>query len=230
MMRGFALAGAALLLALPAIAERSPLPGAEDPRIQTVGYDPADVVVLRVAPGYAVAIEFSPDERIENVAVGNSGAWQVTPNRRADHLFVKPLRGATETNLVVITDSRRYSFSLLPLFGPTRDMPFVVRFSYPPPPPPPAPAVQVVLTPYAIRGDKSVRPAEMFDDGRFTSIIWPLEMVQPAVFSVGADGREAIVNGVVRDGAYMVEGIAAKFVFRRGRDTATARRVPLARP
>ena len=55
-------------------------------------YDADQVVPLQAAPGYQVMLEFGADERIENVAVGDSAAWQVTPNRSGDHVFVKPLQ------------------------------------------------------------------------------------------------------------------------------------------
>ena len=58
---------------------------------------------LRTAPGYALTIEFSPDERIETVAMGTTAQWQVTANKRADHLFVKQEQGAVDTNLTVIS-------------------------------------------------------------------------------------------------------------------------------
>ena len=68
-------------------------PGGGDPRIQTRRlYDADQVVQLQGAPGYQLDVEFAPDERIESVAVGDSAAWQVTPNRRGDRLFVKPLQ------------------------------------------------------------------------------------------------------------------------------------------
>jgi hypothetical protein len=40
--------------------------------------------------------------------------WQITPNRRASLLFVKPLPGAHRTNMTVVTDKRTYLFDLVP--------------------------------------------------------------------------------------------------------------------
>ncbi len=54
--------------------------------------------------GIQSTIEFATDERIENVAVGDSSAWQITPNRRASLLFVKPLSAHSRTNMTVVTD------------------------------------------------------------------------------------------------------------------------------
>ena len=64
------------------------------PDASNIGAD--QVVPLEVAPGYQLMLEFAPDERIESVAVGDSGAWQVTPNRSGDRVFVKPLQGAAD--------------------------------------------------------------------------------------------------------------------------------------
>ena len=118
-------------VATPAAAQVTPQPGPGDPRIQSVEYNAEQVVVLQAAPGFQVSVEFAPDERIENVALGDSGAWQATPNKRGDHLFVKPIQPGVTTNMTVLTDSRLYAFELRSLFGPQGDMAYTVRFRYP---------------------------------------------------------------------------------------------------
>ena len=212
------------LLAAPARADVLPHAGPGDPHIQSVDYDPEQVVNLRVATGYAVTVEFSPDERIENVVVGNSAAWQAAPNRRADHLFVKPVQSGTPTNMTVVTDSRRYNFRLTPAYGIEADLPFLVRFTYPGIDRAPDVAVDPKLTLYTLTGAKSLWPQAMSDDGAFTSIVWAPGVTMPAIYKINERGKEEIVNGAVRDGVYMVEGIAARFVFRLGKALATARR------
>ena len=74
-------------------AARLPLRRADN-RIRTLAYDPEQIVRILGKPGIQSTIEFAADERIENVAVGDSSAWQITPNRRASLLFVKPLARA----------------------------------------------------------------------------------------------------------------------------------------
>jgi type IV secretion system protein VirB9 len=95
----------ALAIAVPAQGEVVPRPGPIDGRVQTIDYNAEDVVAVRAPLGYQVTIQFAQDERIENVAVGDAAAWQVTPNRRGDHLFVKPLQQGVRTNLTVVTDA-----------------------------------------------------------------------------------------------------------------------------
>lgn len=215
------LAAAALFASAPAWASVSPRPGTGDPHIQTVDYDPQQVVVLSACLGYALTIEFSPDERIENVSVGNSAVWQASVNKGADRLFVKPMQGAADTDMTVVTDSRVYTFELRP--SPSPDA-YLVRFRYPTAAA--ASAAKVVVEPgvYRFGGAKSLRPAEMTDDGRRTTITWPADAVIPAVSIVAPDGKEALANGAIRNGRYVIDQIADRYVFRAGGRKAYAQR------
>ena len=232
MSRLAALALAALVLATPtaASAVQRPVPGSVDPRIQTVFYDPDEVVALEGHFGYQLMIEFGPDERIENVAIGDALAWQVTPNRGANLLFVKPVEQAVATNMTVVTDRRRYAFELSAsrARGPrAADMAYVIRFTYPPEPvvimeaapPPPPPERRNVA--YTYTGSRAALPSLVFDDGRFTYFQWPEQMATPALFVVAGDGSESIVNYGVRDGYVVVEQLAPWFRLRNGREVTT---------
>ncbi len=180
-----------------ATAQVRPKPGPGDPRIQSVLYDTNQVVQLQVATGYQLTVEFALDERIENVAVGDSGAWQVTPNKRGDHLFIKALQSGVTTNLTVVTDARSYMFDLAPLYGPLPDMAYTVRFTYPPT----AVATVADATPavapgrYKLGGTRAIRPSQIDDDGEKTYIVWPADKPLPAVFAIDEKGREMLVDG-----------------------------------
>jgi type IV secretion system protein VirB9 len=216
----------AMFLAAPAVAETQPQPGIGDPRIQTVFYDPDQVVQLHVAVGYQLTVEFAADERIENIAVGDGGAWQITPNKRGDHVFIKVSPGGSSTNLTVVTDVRTYAFALAPGSDGSSDTPFTVRFRYPPP------AVSVVAAPanaavrYKLSGTRALRPTLVTDDGRRTYIVFADDQAMPAVFTLGADGKEQLVNGAVREGRYVIDGVSNQLLFRIDKLTASARRVP----
>src|SRR4029079_16504043 len=85
---------------------------AVDPRLKSVHYEADKVVQVQGRLRYQSMIEFAPGESIENVAVGDSTAWQVTPNKRANLLFLKSLAGKSKTNMTVITDQHTYLFDL----------------------------------------------------------------------------------------------------------------------
>jgi len=224
------LALTALVAVTPAAAQVSPQPGTGDPRVQSIEYSAEQVFVIQGTPGYQVSIEFAPDERIENVALGDSGAWQATPNKRGDHLFLKPLSGGVSTNMTVLTDARLYAFELRPLSGAPGDMAFTVRFRYP---------GTAVATPegetaagtepprgrYRLSGDKSIRPSGIDDDGAKTYIEWSAESALPAVYSVDAKGKESLVNGNMRDGIFVIDSVVPRLIFRLDKQVARASRV-----
>jgi type IV secretion system protein VirB9 len=206
----------------------TPHPGPGDPRIHVVEYEPSQVVELHGVLGYQLSLEFDPAERIENVAIGDSLGWQVTPNRRANLLFLKPMSPRPPTNMTVVTNLRRYNFqlSVTRKAPPGRSIPFTVRFLYPapavarvePPAPPPPPMEKNAA--YSYKGSAKTLPVKVFDDGRETYFAFGPQDEMPAIYAVDADGGEAVVNTRQRDGYVVVDRIARGFVLRRG-DEAT---------
>lgn len=207
------------------IAARLPTPGAADPHIQTIFYSPDEVVRLKGAVGWQIMLEFGADERIENVSIGDALAWQVTPNKRARNLFLKPLIKNAATNMTVVTDRRRYSFSL-ETTPRLRTTPWVVRFEYPrevvqaieePLPPPPLP----LNFAYTRRGDRRVLPVRVWDDGRMTYFEFSANQSIPAIFANGPGKDEALVNSVTRDRVIIVQQTSGRFTLRTGKQVAT---------
>lgn len=226
---------AALVFGTPATAQTAPAlpmpplpapPG--DPRFQTIEYHADRVVQIQVAPGYQLTLELAPDERVESVALGDSAAWQVSPNRHGDHLFIKPLQSDVTTNMTVVTDVRTYLFDLVPLPGPQPTMAYILRFDYPGATQAPEETlVAAVETTYRVSGTRALRPSAMSDDGLRTYIEWPPDASLPAVYAVDGEGHEILVNGMMRDGVFVIDSILPKLVFRIDRQTAQAvRQVP----
>ena len=221
----------ALLLAPAAHAQFQSAGG--DPRLQSVVYDPSQIVRLRGTLGYQLTVELSSDEQIQNIAIGDSAAWQVSINRRGDHLFVKPIRADVSTNMTVITNIRVYNFELLPLPEPTSDMPWNIQFRYP------APRVEETSSQfvnvssvlrrtsrYRVTGDRMVRPVSISDDGVHTYLRWPADRPIPAVYELAANGDEQLVNGGMRGDEYVIDSVAVELVFRIDRWVARANRIP----
>lgn len=211
-----------LLIATPAAAQFAPVNGA-DPRLQTVVYDPGQVVRLTVASGYQTTLALGPGEQIENIAIGDGDAWEVTPNNRGDHLFIKPLRVGSVTNLTVVTGARLYSFELTAVATPTPDAPFAVRFQYPDDKP--AQPAAADLRRYRLSGARALRPDAISDDGVRTSIEWKPDQTLPAVFAVDDRGQEVLLDGQMRDGRYVIDAVHDTLVFRLDRQTARAVRL-----
>lgn len=194
-----------------------------DPRIQTVEYRIDQVVPLRVASGYAVVVEFATEEQVENVVVGDAAGWQVTLNHGGDRLIVKPLGTMGTTNMVVLTNLRRYVFLLQSADDPSQAA-FALRFAYPSSSPS-APTERPNRATYTLKGSRSLFPLAMTDDGARTIVTWAAATPIPAIFAVDKDGRESLVNGRMVDNDYVIEGVVARYVLRRARDKAVATRM-----
>ena len=86
---------------------------AADNRIRTEAYDPDEIVRILGKAGIQSTIEFAGDERIENVAVGNSSdvADHAQPPRKPAVRQAAVAR--SRTNMTVVTDRRTYMFDLV---------------------------------------------------------------------------------------------------------------------
>ncbi len=222
-MKCFVLIG--FLLVAPAVAQLPQATEGADPRLRTIEYDAGQVFRLRVATGYQSTIIFSPEERVENVGIGDSDGWQVTLNSRGDALFLKPVRPNGATNMTVITDARVYSFELSSAHGPGADTPFTVRFLYSRAAvdtSPPSPPLQRGL--YRLSGARALRPAAISDDGVRTYIEWGDRQAIPAIFAIDGQGDELLVDGHVRDGLLVIDAVHRTLLFRLDRQTARASR------
>ena len=222
---------------LPVALLVAPAAAHADPRITAHFYQPSEVVVIHGRSDTQSTISFAPDEHIENVAVGDSTGWQVAPNKRADLLFLKPVRPGARSNMTVVTDQRTYLFDLVS--APRSAPVYMLRFTYPaapkaaPAPAVPVPTVAVADTrpaepdpatlnfAWTLRGDKALLPSRLFDDGHSTFLAWPQDVPLPAILIREASGAEGPVNYTTRGDYVVVDGVPARLVLRAGRQLAT---------
>ncbi|QXQ08618.1 TrbG/VirB9 family P-type conjugative transfer protein [Sphingosinicellaceae bacterium] len=208
-----------------------------DPRIASHLYQPSEVVTIHGRGDTQSTIAFAPDERIENVAVGDSAGWQVAPNKRADLLFLKPIKPGARTNMTVVTDQRTYLFDLIST--PRAEPVYMLRFTYPavhrPAPVAAVPAAPVVVAEakpiepdpstlnfaWASRGDKALLPSRVFDDGHSTFLAWPADVPLPAILATEAPGIEGPVNYTTRGNYIVVDDVPAQLILRSGKQMAT---------
>jgi type IV secretion system protein VirB9 len=243
-----ALAGA-LLAAAPA--------AAEDPRLVDRLYDPDEVVRVEGRANVQTTIRFAENERIENVAIGDSTSWQVTPNKRANLLFVKPLAARAATNMTVVTDKRTYLFDLVA--NPAHRNPlYVLAFDYPieletveevqqaatggGAPAGAQVEVAAASDPFAVidpaalnfawagEGNRALLPERVFDDGEATFLAWPLDSALPAILVKDEEGTEGPVNFAVRGDVIVVDGVPREIILRSGEEAATLTNEGPARP
>jgi type IV secretion system protein VirB9 len=239
MMRPTLLASLALALAAPL--------AAQDSRLQTLVYDADSVVRIDGKVKVQTTIKFAPDEIIENVAIGDSAAWQVQPNKAQTLLFVKPLEPAARTNMTVVTDKRTYLFDLVA--SPKANALYVLQFRYPELEKAAeearlaalaeaeaqaalaaaAPQQTAAAAPdpaelnfaWATAGKAALLPTRTYDDGDAVFLTWPAGIAIPAILITNDEGDEGPVNYTTRGDTVVVEGVPTQIILRSGKDTAT---------
>lgn len=233
---------AASLLALVATASTA---AHADPRLVSRLYDPGQIVRIEGKINVQATIQFGEDETIENVAIGDSLKWQVTPNRRANLLFIKPLAERASTNMTVVTDKHTYLFDLVSSSAHRTPL-YVLSFTYPEEVEPAQSAdaagqpaeranaleMAAATDPYAVldpaalnfawisSGSRSLLPERVFDDGEATFLTWPPGTKMPAILVKDHEGAEGPVNFAVRGDVIVVDGVPSEFVLRAGNETA----------
>jgi type IV secretion system protein VirB9 len=223
---------------------------AKDARLSERAYNPDEIVVLPGRVGVQATIIFGDDEHIENVAIGDSNSWQVTPNKRANLLFVKPLESKAQTNLTVVTDQHTYLFDLVAGVGVPH---YVLRFTYPDAVKTKAAALgamsaeeaEAAKNPntvkgaqppsalnfaWASRGSARILPTRIYDDGVSTYMSWSQGRPVPAILLRNDKGEEGATNYTVRGDLIVLDNVPKIIVLRSGTDVATLKNQSSAQP
>ena len=244
-MKKLLIACTAAMLLSGAGAETIPEPGASDPRIRVVTYNPRNVVRLNTFFGVSTHVKFSDAEQIKDVAVGDDLAWKVIP--RGNNLFIKPTAKEGDTNITVVTNKRIYQFVAVVLSEKSqknawanRDLIYSLSFRYLDDESANASAsaraeaekaqreeVKTRLTrapsrfghnmDYWVAGSQEVSPSGAYDDGRFVYLIFNNNADMPAVYQTDDSGKESLVNTHVTSGnTIVVHRLTEKFTLRKG--------------
>ncbi len=230
---------------------------AADSRLVTQVFDETQVYTVSGKVKVQTTIKFAPDEAIQNVAIGDSSAWQVQPNQAQTLLFVKPLATSARTNMTVVTNRRTYLFDLV---ASPRNAPlYVLQFRYPELERAAAEAalaaadqaerdkanaleLQAARDPFAVvnpenlnfqwaqAGDKELLPARAYDNGDVVFLTWPADAPIPAILTTNADGDEGPLNFTVRGETVVLSEVPAQIILRSGKQSATLTNVGPPRP
>jgi type IV secretion system protein VirB9 len=197
---------------LPAIAQGRLPATLRDARVRTEIYDPKRVYSVYTAIGKATLIQFEEGESLavssaSVLGIGDAEAWNL--GVRGNNIVLKPATRLPQTNLVVVTNRRTYSFDLIP--AGKRPQTYIIRFFYPD-----TQAAMdeetlrrlglleaaraekwVVNTNYIWKGkidDTALVPTAAWDDGRFTRLVYDHSGELPVFYKVLPDGTESLLN------------------------------------
>jgi type IV secretion system protein VirB9 len=170
-------------------------------------------------------IVLEPGESIQNVAIGDSVRWILSPATSGNagdtpHILVKPTDVNLSTNVIVTTNRRSYSINLhsvknnpmlhVGFFYPQN---LAQAFPSPAPSPSPTPAEAPISLAaldfrYVATGERKILPAHAFNDGKHTYLQFAAQLPQmPVLLEVGPNGDQ-LINYRIKDGTtYVVDGV-----------------------
>lgn len=232
----------AAFLVAPAYAEQRPRSAGYDPRVQTVAYNPMNVVRVVGAPRSSTQIIFGPGEEITQVAIGDAEAWLAQP--AGNLLFLKPT-APRSTNAQVVTKLpdgrvRSYQFQLIAVPQKAGAI-YAVNFTYPADAQAARAAAEAHAAAaalervaqerlslswaegprnwrYVAQGSKMIEPTEVSDNGRQTAFRFPGNMRIPTIYTAAPDGTETIVPYTVVNELVLVQTTARQFTLRDGQE------------
>lgn len=128
-----------LILAGVCNAVQKPTSSKFDKRMQYLAYNGYNVTQINAKVGYVTAINFSQDEVIVDVVIGFNLGWETTDNNnkiflkpmayKYEDMIVEPNSAEWDTNLIVTTNKRIYTFDLK--LVDSDDNSYLVNFTYP---------------------------------------------------------------------------------------------------
>ncbi|MBN3786100.1 TrbG/VirB9 family P-type conjugative transfer protein [Burkholderia sp. Ac-20353] len=227
-----AIAAALLALALPAAAEVVPGACGSDPHIACAVYDPTETYQITYRPGEATVIVFEKGEKLDGGGMGDGKAWTAGP--AGNGFFFKPKAVKAATNLILLTNKRRYVLKLIPVAKREQAV-WSLTFDYPDTRAKASAAAAVRSAEaralleqtgnavgtghfdYDMHGDTTLAPTALWDDGRFTYFEFKTSRDLPQIYRVFEDGSEALVNpDDMRGPVLVVHDTAHRFNLRVG--------------
>ena len=182
------------------------------------------------------------------VAIGDSEAWLAQPAGNLLFLKPTEVRASTNAQVVTRRPDgslRSYQFELVAHAAsqtePASDAQFAIAFTYPADQRAAALekarkkrdeaeenltqqrlALGLLDGPqnwkYVARGSYAIQPAEVHDNGRLTAFRFPGNQALPTIYSVAADGQEAIVPYTTSGEVVLVQTTAREFHLRQGKE------------
>ena len=93
----------------PALALQETKGSVKDPRIKYADYRADEVFPILTKEGFVTTISFEKGEEVTSYGSGFSSAWETATG---ENQFLKPKRLDGETNFIIVTDKRVYSFEV----------------------------------------------------------------------------------------------------------------------
>src|SRR5690625_63261 len=233
LVQGAIAVASACTLVAPALALDIPKLSNADHRVRYASYNPSDVIQLDAMIGVATVIVLEPDEQYEFHVFGDSDAYEFTHHR--NHLFFKPIADQADSNLIVITNKRNYTFRVSYSNDRSARALYKLVLRYPDTQAKEARKIaraqklQTALSDtgpinwqaYSKSGDMALAPVHAWDNGSQTWMQFAPGAEIPAIYRVTPDGQEVMTNYHMADNRTVVlHRVASRWFLRLGNQVA----------
>lgn len=229
----------------------APTPGAYVNAALYYDFEPGRLYTVNTSPRFLTAITLRPGEKLISKAAGDTVRWvlgetvQGTGPGEQVIVFVKPVRGALRTNIILTTDQRTYLLDAVSQEGDTYTS--VIAWNYPQEQmreqqAARAAAARSVVAETAIdhlnfgysvkavhtRHAPRWQPLRVFDDGLKTYIQFPANLGSseaPPLFLIGPKDQAQLVNYRLLGGYYVVDRLIDVAELRLGEKPQTVVRI-----
>lgn len=235
---------AAVFVSTASWAAVTPGPCASDEHVRCAEYDPTTAYRIPYRIGEAFVVQFESDEMVDDkgsgLGSGESEGWSV--GGKANWFMFKPSRKKPNTNVLVVTNKRRYVFQFDAAARGEAAI-WSLSFDYPDTR---AKAEQAAKAKadkalaieqasadtserrnddydYDMKGDSALAPTALWDDGRFTYFQYDTTRQTPEIYRIQADGTEAVPKRHVDGDTIVIEDMAPGFVLRLGKTVLAIR-------
>lgn len=217
------ISSALLLMAVPAFAERKPTTMGADARVTHVAYNSTDVIRVHTNLRVNTAIELGNGERITQVLLGDSEAFEVEVLSNRETISIKPVIARGSSNMTVYTNRRAIAFYVTE--GSSQKQTFRVRVNFPNDKARPTVAKTGLRdTGYEFSGNANFRPKSVWNDGANTFFEFRND-TRPSIFRVNASGFEITTNVASRNRVVRVSGVHPEYSVRIGDEVVCIRHI-----
>ena len=205
-------------------------------------FEARGVYDILTAPGRITDIALEPGERLVDtnpIAAGDTARWVIGDTSSGEgisrrvHVLIKPTASSLATNLIINTDRRTY---FLDIRASGQAYLTQVSWRYPDTTKPVVVVAAPIMCPptpvrlnfaYVVRGSRSLRPLQVFDDGARVVIVFDdrlrLEDLPP-LYRIGPDGKTAeLINYRVEGRSLVVDRLFDEAELRLGAKRWSAR-------
>tara|TARA_B100000378_G_scaffold263668_1_gene246715 strand:+ start:8942 stop:9685 length:744 start_codon:yes stop_codon:yes gene_type:complete len=211
----FGAAISAFMMAMPALAERSPVSMGADNRVRYVYYNPVDVVRVDTNLLVNTSIELGQGERIDQVLMGDSEAFDVEVLSSRNVISVKPVVDVADTNMTVYTNQRVFSYRLVAGQAQSEIYRVVMRYPETKPKKKVDDSARYRDTGYVYSGSTDFTPVRVWNDGTNTFLLFGSNQ-RPSVFAVDSRGYEITTNTAQKGDVVKVVGVPSLLSLRVG--------------